>query len=552
VRVGGARGAWRVGLGIFASKVVGLVRDRAFAHYLGSSEAAGAFRAALRIPNFLQNLLGEGVLAASFIPVYARLLAEGRREEAERVAGAVFGLLALATSVTVALGVWASPALVDVMAPGFEGDTRALTIQLVRVLFPGLGVLVLSAWCLGVLNSHGRFFLSYAAPVVWNLALVGTLLIFGRATEGGQLAIYLAWGAVVGGLLQLGVQLPEVSRVLGRFRPSASLALPSVRQVLKSFGPVVLSRGVVQVSAIVDGAVASLISVAFVARLGYAQTLYLIPVSLFGMSVSAAELPEMSRSVGREEEIAARVRERLGKGLSRIAFLVVPSSVAFLLLGDVVAGALFQTGDFGADDTRHVWYLLMGSTVGLLAATQGRLYASAFYALKDTRTPLRFAALRVATGALLAVAVALWLPRRFGWPEEVAAAGLTAASGTAAWIEFWLLRRGLGKRIGEVRLPAGRVMRLWAAAVVGAAVAVGLKVWLLSEFGAAPAGLEVFGGQILPQPALPALRLWGTRIEQVLVAGALLVPFGLTYLGVCAALGVPESQGLVRRVLRRG
>ena len=161
-----------VALGILASRVVGLVRMRVLGHYLGVGDAADAFAAAFRIPNLLQNLFGEGALSASFIPVYARLLGAGNEVEARKVARAVGGLLALVVAVLVLLGVLATPFLIDVIAPGFDGAKRELTIRLVRIFFPGAGLFVMSAWCLGVLNSHGKFFLSYAAPVVWNLSMI--------------------------------------------------------------------------------------------------------------------------------------------------------------------------------------------------------------------------------------------------------------------------------------------------------------------------------------------------------------------------------------------
>src|SRR5215831_14575728 len=175
------RSAFLVAAGIFLSRISGLVRDRVFAHFFGISYAADAFRAAMRIPNFLQNLFGEGVLSASFIPVYAKLVAEEKKEDAGRVAGAVFSLLALVTAELVLAGVLATPYLIDAIAPGFKGETRRLAIQLVRIFFPGVGLLVLSAWCLGILNSHRKFFLSYASPVVWNLAIISALLFFRRS-----------------------------------------------------------------------------------------------------------------------------------------------------------------------------------------------------------------------------------------------------------------------------------------------------------------------------------------------------------------------------------
>src|SRR5215472_12191059 len=206
------RSAFLVAAGIFFSRIFGVVRDRVFAHFFGISYAADAFRAAMRIPNFLQNLFGEGVLSASFIPVYAKLVAEEKKEDAGRVAGAVFSLLALVTAVLVLAGVLATPYLIDAIAPGFKGETRELAIRLVRIFFPGVGLLVLSAWCLGILNSHRRFFLSYASPVVWNLAIISALIMYGHS-ELAQLAVYAAWASVAGSALQFLIQLPVVLRL---------------------------------------------------------------------------------------------------------------------------------------------------------------------------------------------------------------------------------------------------------------------------------------------------------------------------------------------------
>ena len=397
---------------------MGLVRERFFAHYLGNGMAAAVFKAALRIPNFLQNLFGEGVLSGSFIPVYAGLLGKGDTKEADRVAGAVFGLLALATSVMVAVGMLATPLFVDTIAPGFEGEARTLAIQLVRILFPGTGMLVLSAWCLGVLNSHRKFLLSYLAPVVWNLAIIATLVMAGRAgcrKSGWWWCSPTAWWWAA--CCSSRCRCPRCCGCSAVSGPTLSTASESVRQVLRSFGTVVIGRGVVQVSAYVDTSYASLIADRALSTLTYAQTIYLIPVSLFGMSISAAELPEMSRAAGAGEEVATKLRTRLEAGARRIAFFVVPSAAALLFIGDVVAGGLLQTGRFTAADTRYLWYLLMGSAVGLVASALGRLYASAFYALKDTRTP---AALRGGAGGP---------GRRGGLVPGPAAAGAGGAAG---------------------------------------------------------------------------------------------------------------------------
>ncbi len=514
-----AKSAFMVGAGILLSRIIGVVRQRVFAHYLGISDAAGAFNAAFRIPNFLQNVFGEGALSASFIPVYARLLAQGDKKEASRVADAVLTLLALATSLIVLVGVVTTPFFVGLFAYSFDQSTRALTIQLVRILFPGAGLLVLSAWCLGVLNSHRRFFLSYTAPVVWNLALIGTLIWFGRREDQFHLATLAAWGSVVGSALQFAVQMPTVLKLIRRLRPVLDIASENVRTILRNFFPVLMSRGVVQISAFVDAMLAGLISAQAVAALAYAQSLYTLPVSLFGMSISAAELPAMSSAQGTTTEVASQLRIRLDRGLRRIAFFIVPSVVAMMAFGDVMTGALYQSGRFRAGDSRYVWGILAGSTIGLLASTLGRLYASTYYALHDTRTPLLYAVIRVTLTTVLGYLFAIPLPPAIGLDPKWGVAGLTASAGLAGWIEFALLRRSLNKRIGKTGLRLGYVAKLWLAAGAGAGVGWAIKLGIGNH-----------------HPAI--------------IAALVLLPYGLIYFAVTAALKVPELDTVFGRVLK--
>src|SRR6202012_4612930 len=234
-----------------------------------------------------------------------------------------------------------------------------------------------------------------------------------------------------------------------------------VSAVARNFFPVFLSRGVVQISAYVDSWLASFLGTGAVSALAYAQTLYTLPVSLFGMAVSAAELPAMSSALGTEDQIAADLRRRLQNGLYQIAFFVIPSAVAFVLLGDVVVATVYRSGHFQHEDVILVWAVLAGSAVGLLASTSGRLYSSAFYALRDTRTPLRFAMIRVALTLGLGYLFPLPLPHYLGLSPRWGAAGLTLSAGIAGWLEFFLLRRALQRKIGVV--PAGwpRLLRLW-------------------------------------------------------------------------------------------
>ena len=521
--IGSKSGALFVAAGILLSRIAGFVRESVFAHYFGNTEVADAFKAALRIPNLLQNLFGEGVLSASFIPVYSGLNSQEKRKEAEEVASAVGLILALTCTALSLLGILFTPLLIDLITPGFSGEKRLLAIHLVRIFFPGTALLVLSAWCLGILNSHRRFFLSYAAPVIWNLTIILSLFVFGPDTESAKLvtpAIYVAWGVTLGSLLQFLSQLPKALRLLGAFHWTLGLHLTSLREVMRNFVPVVIGRGVVQVSAFVDSMIASLLPGGAIAALAYAQIIYFLPVSLFGMSVSAAELPEMSETSRAGEERDSYIRGRLEKGLRQISFFVIPAAVSFFVLGDVLIAALYQSGRFTHDDTLYVWATLAGLAIGLIASTQSRLYASTFYALRDTRTPLRFAATRVATGMIAGCSLALGLPPLLGIAPSWGIVGLTSAAGMSAWLEYWLLQRAVTRRIGRLQDNRRHTAAL-------------LAVACLSSL-----------------PAL-ALHYYLPHYRPLVRAVIVLAPFGLSYIYLAALAGNNEAHKIIHRLGRR-
>ncbi len=348
---------------------------------------------------------------------------------------------------------------------------------------------------------------------------------------------------MAGAVAQVVVQLPTARALLGpAFRPSLDAARASVRTVLHNFLPALFGRGVVQLSAFVDTVYASYVGTRGLAALGYQQILYLLPISLFGMAVSASELPAMSSAVGSAEAVAAELRARLDAGLSRLAFFVIPSAAAFLLLGDVVAGAVFQTGRQSAADTRYLWLVLMGSTLGLLAAAMGRLYASAFYALKDTRTPLRYALLRLLLTAGLAWWSAVRMPGALGVPQELGLVGITATTGMAAWVEYALLRRALGRRIGHTGLPPphpGAPVGLRGGGRAGRPGGEGG----CSRAGAGPMpGLsEQWGGGFLPPP----------RLHPAVTGVIVLAAFGAVYLALALGTAPGGPRAALARLRRR-
>jgi putative peptidoglycan lipid II flippase len=379
---------------------------------------------------------------------------------------------------------------------GSSVDRFELTVRAVRIIFPMTAFLVLSAWALGVLNSHRRFFLPYFAPIVWNAAIIGAIVWAGAGQD--RLLFAVCWGGLLGGLLQFLVQLPAVAREMRGFRLSFSNRVAGVREALAAFGPVVAGRGVVQLSGYLDVFLASWLITGAVGILTYAQTPYMLPVSLFGMSVAAAELPELSRlgRGGGTDALLARMR----RSLRQMAFLNVPTCVGYLAFGYLIIGLLLRTGNFRETENWLVYLALCGYTVGLVATTSSRLLQNTFYALGEARTPARIAVWRVALSTVLAVPLMFLLDRvavtdlvrAEGDPLRLGAVGLALGSGVAAWLELLLLRRAAARSAPGALVPwrdLGRMTLLSLAAAVPAA----LLWWALPPLHVALQALAVVG-----------------------------------------------------------
>lgn len=521
-----ARAAFWVGAGIFLSRVAGFLRDAVLAFYLGNSRETDVWRAALRTPNVIQNLLGEGTLSASFIPVYAELLEEGREEEAGRFAGAILGLLLVVAFGAALLGILLAPFIISILFHEWDPEKQALTVRLVRIVFPMTATLVVSAWALGILNSHRKFFISYVAPVAWNAAIIGVMVFFGSfmgleaAGRDAELVTMMAWGALAGGFLQLAVQLPWVLPLLIHFRLSLGRRVAGVREAIRNFLPVVAARGVVNISGLLDAVLAGLLAEAALSILANAQTLYLLPISLFGMAIAASELPELSRNRNAVQEILV---PRVRHALRRMAFLLIPSALAYVYLGDVLTAALFQRGEFGPADTAAVHLVLAAYALGLPASASSRVLSSTFYAIRDTRTPALIASGRVILSLAIGASLMFPLDQIQVGELRLGAAGLALGSAAGAWVEFILLRRSLGRHLGPHGPGMGVILRMVVAGLVAIALGLATRSYL---------GFSLLSG-VLPDllgpeaPLLDPLAALGT-------AGI----FGVAYLGTSSLLGV--------------
>jgi putative peptidoglycan lipid II flippase len=501
------RSAALVSAGIILSRLFGFVRQHVVAHYFGLSAFADVITAAFQVGNTTQNLLGEGTLSASFIPVYARLRAGGRGPEGRALALSALGFLLLVVIAASAFGVALAPWVARASAPGFDAERIASTVPLVRVLFPMTGMLVLSAWGLGVLNVHRRFFLSYAAPVLSSLAQIAGLIVFGEGVglRGAALAMALAWSALVGAGLQLLVLLAAARGLLGGLRPRLDGDDPNLREAARRLPGVLLGRGVIQLSGLIDAALVSFLGEGARAVFGYAQSLYVFPMSVLGTGEAAASLPEMASDTADQdhERRNESLRRRLGASLARVVALTVPTTLALALLGGEILRVILQSGKFDHEATTRVQAVLAAYSFALLGNASARVLTTTVYALGDTRTPARYAIYRV----IASTAGSLVLMR---WFDMV---GVVLGSVIAAWVEALALGWKLKQQIGGLGLEQIRVGRTAALGALSIAPALGVRAILPASFAGSFAGsllvLVVFGGAFAI--AAPALGLVDLR-----------------------------------------
>ena len=533
------RSAGLVAAGIMVSRLFGLVRTWAFARYLGVGIANDAYTAAVRIPNFVRALLGEGAISASFIPVYSAALERGDAKAARALAGALLGILLAAVSVLTIVGIIAAPALVSLFAGGMAQETEELAVRLTRVMFPMTGLMVLSGWCLGIQNSHRRFFMSYASAALWSVAQI--VLLFGWGGAGAEadspavfglgeriqdttrLAWWLAWATLAGAALQIAAQLPEVIALVRPMRITLDRDAPGVRATLQNFVPVVVALSAVQISGFIDLRIASELPDGAISSMTFASQLYTLPVSLFGLSVAAASLPDFSRDSMLAREV---LLARLQAGWVRILFYIIPCTVLFVLFGDLVITLLLQSGRFSSSDTEVVHRILAAYAVGLIGFSSVKLLASAHYAFNDYRTPLRASIVAIVTSAVLALALALPLRHSL-----VGAAGIALGSALGSYVNLSVLAAGLHRKLGPLYTRA-----MWHGTfrVLGATTAAAVGAWLVR-------------GWMTSALALPE------RARGYVVALGTLAVFGGIFLVVAYAAGSQEAArwlrplGVVRR-----
>ena len=515
-RRGVVRAAAVVGAATLASRILGFLRDLVVAQAFGAGPATDAFFVAFRLPNLLRRLVAEGALSSAFIPVFTEYLTTRSRAELIRMFRAVAGAMIVVLAVLTIAGVLGAPLLVRVMAPGFFADpaTGTLTVRLTRLMFPYLLFVGLGALAMGMLNAHRHFVTPALAPVMLNLAIIGA--VFGVVPHLAEPVFGLAVGVLVGGLGQLAIQLPALARRGLLVVPALDRHHPAVARIVRLMTPVALGQSATQLNILVDTVIASFLVGGSVSYLYYADRLVEFPLGVFGIAIATAVLPTLSEQAASRNPAALRATLSFAQRLA--AFICLPAAVGLLLLREPLVRVLYQRGEFGPLETAQTAWALGFYALGLVGFASVKIGAQAFYALGDTRTPVKIAVGAMVLNSVLAVALAF--PLRHG-----GLALATSCSATANALALaWLLRRRLGD-LAEPPLPYARAG--WTR--------------ILAASGALAAALRLAGG-LWPPP--------GGRLAEALWLGGMIVGGALVYVLAHVALG-SEEVVLARRALRR-
>jgi len=457
-----SRAAGVVSFFTFLSRVLGLVRDMVIAGLFGAGMAADAFFVAFRIPNLLRRLFAEGSMTIAFIPVFSEYLIRKGRKDAFQMARAVLTVLCLLLIFTVLLGIIFAPWIVRLVAFGFggQGEKYQLTVWLTRITFPYVAAISLVAFFMGVLNSLKRFTAPAAAPIFLNIGMIAGALYFSRRVDPPIVGVAL--GVLLGGFLQVILQLPwalgEGFRPVPTWRPRH----PAVARIGRLMLPALFGSAVYQVNQLVGTLLASFLKEGSISWLYYADRLVQFPLGVFAIAVSTAALPSLSDQAARGEDGA--FFETLSHGLRLVLFIALPSMAGLIILREPIVSVLFERGQFDAMATRMTCQALLYYTLGLWAFSGIRVVVSAFYALQDTRTPVKVATWCLAANALFSVA--LMGPMGHG--------GLALSLSLASALQLFLLLR---------LLPAdgsGRFLRpVWSSALRNSVCAIIMTAGLL-------------------------------------------------------------------------
>jgi putative peptidoglycan lipid II flippase len=427
-----------VGAATLLSRILGYIRDAVIAWYFGAGHSSDAFIAAFRIPNLLRKLFGEGAISNAFIPVLTDYLTEDGPDESLRLARSALFVMSILLVVLSIFGILLAPLIVKVIAPGFFDSPGKipLTIALTRIMFPYIFFIGLVALCMGILNVFGHFAAPALAPVLLNLAMICSVIFICPYLSNPVMG--LAIGVIMGGVLQLGLQLPFMIRKGLLLRPKGKLLHPGLKKIGALMPPIIFGGAVYQINVLVDGLLGSLLKEGSVSYLYFADRLVQFPLGIFAIAAATAVLPSLSRQATIHDVDA--LKDTFGYAVRLIIFLTIPSMVGLIILREPIVALLFQRGEFSSIATQLTAQALLYYAMGLGAFSAVKIVAATFFALKDTRTPMIMAL--VSIGANIGLGIILMRPLAHG--------GLALATSLASILNLGLLVHALRSKLGSL------------------------------------------------------------------------------------------------------
>jgi putative peptidoglycan lipid II flippase len=427
-----------IGLATLLSRIMGFIRDMVTAWFFGAGFLTDAFFVAFRIPNILRRLLAEGSLSIAFVPVFTEAIANNGKEEAFQMARSAVRLLSIILVAVTVIGILAAPFIVRLMAPGFEGEKFTLTLLLTRIMFPYVFFICLVALCMGILNVLGHFAAPALSPVLLNLSIIGAVFLISPHLD--QPVFGLAFGVLIGGALQLCLQIPFLIHKCFFFWKKAPLFHPGLKKMFQMMGPAVFGAAVHQINIFIGTLLASLLPEGSVSFLYYADRLVEFPLGIFAISTSVAALPSLARQASDKNMPA--LKNTFAHAMNFTLFITFPAMVGLMVLTRPIVTLLFERGAFDPQSTDMTVYALMCYAAGLWAFAAVRVIVSTFYALLDTQTPVKMATVSIIVNIILSLS--LMGPMKHG--------GLALATSLSSMLNVFLLLWALRGKIGAIGL----------------------------------------------------------------------------------------------------
>lgn len=505
-----AKAAGVVGAATLVSRIMGYIRDMVMSWAFGTTAAADAFYVAYRIPNLLRELLAEGSMSAAFIPVFTETLTKNSKEDARRLANAVFARLLIILLVLTALGIIFAPFIVKAIAWGWKTeayrDKFLMAATLTKMMFPYLLFIGLAALAMGMLNSLRSFLTPALSPVMLNIMTISGVVFIAPLMPAPIMGA--AIGVVLGGLFQFLIQVPGLMKQGMMIRPRLSPSHPGVKRIGRLSAPILLSSSVTQLNIFVSTILASFLATGSITYLFYGMRFIHFPLGIFGVALATAVLPTLSMQAARNE--MADFRETFSLGIRLVFFIMFPAMAGLITLRVPIVSLLLEHGEFNRISTDGTATALLYYAVGLWAFAGVRVVSQAFYSLQDTRSPVKIAVLALATNIILGTAFILWTPLAHG--------GLALATSIAAMVNIALLMKKLRKKIG--RMDGRRIFRSLLK-VIPASIAMGAIGWWVSmqplweSRGNTAPKIELLAGGIAACLAFYILAMWITRSEEL-------------------------------------